>query len=602
MTSHAKQEDVVISSDENMPAIVKEKESSSSNMGESPDSTSTEVSDSDDNSDGSWDVINQDQNPPQMKDEDRANGAEEEYHGDDDYVDIADSEDNDMATLQKVASIRKVQTAKPMNQLEEPKDSIQVEMAEMKQESTSAEGAPVPEEPIAVTEPEVTEEEPEVVEEPLAIEEPKAVEEPQAYEKPEENQLVTNTIDPMIENTIDSLQKNACSGCRNTAIKPGPGKDTIWEESASGTQYEEIPDDQSVEVQLLNPEDSSIITDEPKPASKDPSGVPSILKRTMSESHSYKIRHPKVGLSKTRTAQPRIPRAPKKQTKPTQVERSFTFGAVSLMKPNPVKMVRRTRSAGQARNDEKEAKHSPVNQGFVPKLPKGVSSDEDKKNRSAANKAALPRSVTTPSNDPQKPIQLRKARTTNSVSFQTPLQSSPEEVKEKNSLPSQTDSVPKSEKLEPVASLDRVDSSNGFVKDECTDSESVSKGQPVAEGRQDQEETNVDPPENSSVTTNNTGVSDNTTKAGNVSVRKLQVFGNTVRKLSEEEGTRLTTPSKIKKSKSKKKLKMLKGLGKSSETVKTTELKPTKQPNTVLKPTKIKSSKDRKKGFSLKMW
>ena len=210
-------------------------------------------------------------------------------------------------------------------------------------------------------------------------------------------------------------------------------------------------------------------------------------------------------------------------------------------------------------------------------------------------------------------MQLRKARTANSVAWQSPVQSSLGDRKTKK-MSSSSIGGPVSEELkiqsvgnsktdEGETTVNSTDLSSKTSKDTNKESDLEEKKDtkkcPPPEARDDEDVPNDD---NGSVLTNGTsatGGSEMTTKAGNVTVRKLQVFGSSVRRVSEEECSRMKSPSKIKKSKRKKNLKMSKGLGKGSETFK---MKPTKQSNQVIKPAQIKSSNERKKGISWKLW
>ena len=103
-----------------------------------------------------------------------------------------------------------------------------------------------------------------------------------------------------------------------------------------------------------------------------------------------------------------------------------------------------------------------------------------------------------------------------------------------------------------------------------------------------------------------TGATDTTKKAGNRSVKRLGTFGSPVDLEPEQEKSLLKPPRKIQKAKSKKVLKMTKGLGKGMENVKTTDLreKAGRRAYNSTKVTQIETSKQkqRKQRFSLKMW
>ena len=102
------------------------------------------------------------------------------------------------------------------------------------------------------------------------------------------------------------------------------------------------------------------------------------------------------------------------------------------------------------------------------------------------------------------------------------------------------------------------------------------------------------------------GATDTTKKAGNRSVKRLGTFGSPVDLEPEQEKSLLKPPRKIQKAKSKKVLKMTKGLGKGMENVKTTDLreKAGRRAYNSTKITQIETSKQkqRKQRFSLKMW
>ena len=565
---------IIIRKDDNEPAIVEEEVPSKNVEG-------------DDNSDASWDMVEEENRTSHVEIKDHVKDTDEEPHYDD-YVDTDDSDDDDMAALKKVASVRKVQTMIRPVELTAPKESVQIEMVEMKKETALVEAPPVAEEIPAV-------------------------------EEPQENQAM--------EDTIDSIQTLMCPSCK--CIQVETKMETISGDaclvSPVGTERRmsmnlsgQEEDDQSVEVQLWSAENEDAMdveSNEPELESNQTEGPPSILKRASSET-PYKIRH-SLGLSKTRSVQPRVPRVPKKPTKVFQLARALSVGSSSVMKPNPVQMIR-SKSVGPSKTNVKNSKTvgpsktnvkkstSSVRKAITPKLPRGISSEDNKK-------ADFARSTSTPANDFQRPMQLRKARTANSVAWQSPVQSSLGDRKTKK-MSSSSIGGPVSEELkiqsvgnsktdEGETTVNSIDLSSKTSKDTTKESDLEEKRDtkkcPPPEARDDEDVPNDD---NGSVLTNGTsatGGSEMTTKAGNVTVRKLQVFGSSVRRVSEEECSRMKSPSKIKKSKRKKNLKMSKGLGKGSETFK---MKPTKQSNQVIKPAQIKSSNERKKGISWKLW
>jgi chemotaxis protein histidine kinase CheA len=191
--------------------------------------------------------------------------------------------------------------------------------------------------------------------------------------------------------------------------------------------------------------------------------------------------------------------------------------------------------------------------------------------------------MSTPSKYITKPTQVKKSRTISSVVWQVPVQSS---LDEKQTL----------ESVDEEASVEETKNAPG-INDKCSSKEDTETAPAL-----NSEERRESPDDISVLSAESHGTSVSiatsvaTAKTGNVTPHQERV-----EEPAKQDSTAVA-PKKTKQSKLKKRLRMSKGLGKGSETLSKTELKPKKQTSTkVLKPTKLQSRKEKsKKGF--KMW
>ena len=609
----------------------------------------------DDGSEGSWSMLGEDANENDSK------GDSESAIGENSYVNVDDLDDDDMSALQKLASIEKVSTLVSESTFNMSKPQpIHLEMVEMTKETetnnTTAKNVNENEEDhvhvhvvetttISEDDDSVQEEAPTVPENPVC---PMCKCHQPHVDSEKESEKVTEkgTNDNMKQYTSNqseldsSPKKGTISG--NTFAGGAAAAAAAIRRSFSCGSCEMDEDDKSVEAQMFDKENDKNENDnendddsegnnvnppEAKYSGSESSSPPSILKRASSVPLKREMRTTRTGFTRTRSVHPKEPstKAAKKNAKnlrnPKRMDRASSFlELTSVMKPNPVTMVRpktsymRSTPVEKVQNSAKKItieEPRPKKNATIPKRPKGVTSDDERKRRST--KVDRPQTTPTPTSSQHKPMDLKKVRTANTVGWQFPVQSSFKGAEEeKEAAVSKIDKVlskssSNAEEVPDVMDEDSLASASQENRDEIAENTDV---QETIENIEKAEEPDVDDDcthagsITSAITsaTNASVFTEKTEKAGNRSIRKLKVFGSPVKSISEKEGALWT--SRTPRVNRKRMMKKTKGLGRKTETVEASnETKSANSPpRKVIKPTKIETSKQKKSRFTLKMW
>ena len=611
----------------------------------------------DDGSEGSWSMLGEDANENDSK------GDSESAIGENSYVNVDDLDDDDMSALQKLASIEKVPTLVSESTFNMSKPQpIHLEMVEMTKETetnnTTAKNVNENEEDhvhvhvhvvetttISEDDDSVQEEAPTVPENPVC---PTCKCHQPHVDSEKESDKVTEkgTNDNMKQHNQSELdsspKKETITISGNTFAGGAAAAAAAIRRSFSCGSCEMDGDDKSVEAQMFDNENDNNENDndndnendddsegknvnppEAKYSESESSSPPSILKRASSVPLKREMRTTRTKFTRTRSVHPKEPstKAAKKNAKnlrnPKRMDRASSFlESTSVMKPNPVTMVRpktsytRSTPVEKLQNPAKKItieEPRPKNNATIPKLPKGVSSDDERKGRST--KVDRPQTTPTPTSSQHKPMDFKKVRTANTVGWQFPVQSSFKGAeKEKEVAVSKIDKVlskssSNAEEVPDVMDEDSVASASQENKDEIAENTDVQETIEKAEEPDVDDDCTHAGSITSAITsaTNASVITEKTEKAGNRSIRKLKVFGSPVKSISEKEGALWT--SRTPRVNRKRTMKKTKGLGRKTETVEASDTKSANSPpRKVIKPTKIETSKQKKSRFTLKMW